>query len=63
VLTDLLERAAEQPAIELDEVTAVQLLKPYLELLEAIGDGENPTGAGFLPPAVDENRAERTCLT
>ncbi|WP_226949942.1 plasmid pRiA4b ORF-3 family protein [Rhodococcus rhodochrous] len=63
VLTDLLERAVEQPVAEPGEEDAVRLLEPYLVLLEGIGDGVELTGAGYLPPAVVEYLAERTGLT
>ncbi len=62
-LTHLLERAATHPVVEVDDSTAAQLLEPYLELLDVIGDGVHLTAAGYLPPAVVEPLADRTGVT
>ncbi len=62
-LTHLLERAATHPVVEVDDSEAAQLVEPYLELLDAIGDGMQLAAAGYLPPAVVEQLAARTAPT
>ncbi|MCK8675442.1 plasmid pRiA4b ORF-3 family protein [Rhodococcus sp. HM1] len=59
-LTHLLEQAASHPVLPIGEAEAAQLLEPFLVLLDLIGDGVRLTNAGYLPPALVEQLADRT---
>ncbi|WP_308115014.1 plasmid pRiA4b ORF-3 family protein [Rhodococcus opacus] len=59
-LTQVLARSAESAAVEVSEADTARLIEPYLVLLDLIGDGVRLTSAGYLPPAVVEQLAERT---
>lgn len=61
VLTRVLARSGE-PA-EVGEADAARLLEPFEVLLDVIGDGVRLTAAGYLPPAVVEQIADRTGVT
>ncbi|MFE7421733.1 plasmid pRiA4b ORF-3 family protein [Rhodococcus sp. NPDC057529] len=62
-LTQLLERSASPAGFEVTEADAARLIEPYLVLLDLIGDGVRLTSAGYLPPALVEQLAERTGVT
>lgn len=46
-----LASAADEP-VEIDEPTAVRMLRPLRVLVDVVGDGVKLTAAGYLPPAV-----------
>ena len=62
-LTQLLARSASHTAVEVTEADAARLIEPYVTLLDLIGDGVRLTSAGYLPPALVEQLAERTGVT
>ncbi|TQC39227.1 plasmid pRiA4b ORF-3 family protein [Rhodococcus sp. WS4] len=62
-LTQVLARAAASVAVEVSEADAARLTEPYVALLDLIGDGVRLTSAGYLPPALVEQLAERTGVT
>lgn len=62
-LTQVLARSALSAAVEVSEADAARLIEPYVVLLDLIGDGVRLTGAGYLPPALVEELAERTGVT
>ncbi|MDJ0419990.1 plasmid pRiA4b ORF-3 family protein [Rhodococcus opacus] len=62
-LTQVLARTAPPAAVEVSEADAARLIEPYVVLLDVIGDGVRLTSAGYLPPALVERLAERTCVT
>ncbi|MBZ2195371.1 plasmid pRiA4b ORF-3 family protein [Ruania sp. N2-46] len=62
-LTHMLAEAATHRMTEVSEEDAVRILEPYAVLLDVIGDGVRLTGAGYLPPAVVQQLAERTGVT
>lgn len=59
-LTQVLARSALSAAVEVSEADAARLIEPYVVLLDLIGDGVRLTSAGYLPPALVEQLAERT---
>jgi hypothetical protein len=59
-LTQVLARSAASAAAPVSEVDAARLIEPYLVLLDLIGEGVRLTSAGYLPPALVEQLAERT---
>lgn len=61
ILTRVLAKVAD--ASPISEADAVRLLEPFEVLLAVVGDGVRLTGAGYLPPAVVEQVAERTGAT
>lgn len=48
---------------EISDEDAARITLPYQILLDAVGDGVTLTGAGYLPPALVEQIAERTGVT
>ncbi|MBC2644388.1 plasmid pRiA4b ORF-3 family protein [Rhodococcus wratislaviensis] len=59
-LTQVLARSAAPAPVEVSEPDATRLFEPYLVLLDLIGDGVRLTSAGYLPPTLVEQLAERT---
>lgn len=59
-LTEVLARPMSHAAVEVSEADAARLIEPYVALLNVIGDGVRLTTAGYLPPALVEQLAERT---
>ncbi|MFD9664140.1 plasmid pRiA4b ORF-3 family protein [Rhodococcus sp. NPDC059968] len=62
-LTQVLARSAFRTAVEVSETDAARLIEPYVTLLDLIGDGVRLTNAGYLPPALVEQLAERAGVT
>ena len=59
----MLARTAAHAGPEVSEADAARLIEPYLVLLDLIGEGVRLTSAGYLPPALVEQLAERTGVT
>ncbi|MDJ0420015.1 plasmid pRiA4b ORF-3 family protein, partial [Rhodococcus opacus] len=62
-LTQVLARAASHAGVEVSEADATRLIEPYAAFLDLIGDGVRLTSAGYLPPVLVEQLAERTGIT
>lgn len=62
-LTQLLTRSASHGVVEVGEAEAARLVEPFIALLDAIAGGVRLTSAGYLPPAVVEQLAERIGVT
>lgn len=62
-LTQLVARPAPHPQPEMSEGDAARLIEPFTTLLDVVGDGVRLTGAGYLPPTVVEQLAERLGVT
>ncbi|MHA4854711.1 plasmid pRiA4b ORF-3 family protein [Rhodococcus sp. MSC1_016] len=59
-LTQVLARAASHAGVEVSEADAARLIEPYGAFLDLIGEGVRLTSAGYLPPVLVEQLAERT---
>ena len=59
----MLARPGPHAAVEVSEADAARLIEPFVVLLDLIGDGVRLTSAGYLPPALVEQLAERTGVT
>ncbi len=60
LLREVLGRPFSHGPTEVTEVEAARVTETYRTFLEVIGDGVTLTAAGYLPPAVVEQIAERT---
>ncbi|GEP35170.1 hypothetical protein NSZ01_29380 [Nocardioides szechwanensis] len=60
LLREVLGRPFSHGSIDVSDVEADRLTETYRVFLEVIGDGVTLTAAGYLPPAVVEQVAERT---
>ena len=63
LLREILRRSQAQGPMDVTEDEAARLTEPYRILLEVLGDGVTLTGAGYLPPSVVEQYAERSGIT
>ena len=63
LLREVLGRPFSHGPTDVSEVEAARLTKSYRLLLDVIGEGVVLTGAGYLPPAVVEEFAERSGIT
>ncbi len=62
-ITLLLAGSAEDPRPVVDEGEAARLVEAFTALLDLVGHRVRLTGAGYLPPAVVEQLAERLGVT
>lgn len=62
-LRHALSRPAWRQRVEISDDDLSRMLNPYLLLLDLIKDPVKLTGAGYLPPALVEQLAERTGIT
>lgn len=63
LLREVLGRPPSHGPIDVTDSEAARLTETYRIFLEVIGDGVTLTGAGYLPPAVVEQFAERSGIT
>jgi hypothetical protein len=63
LLREVLGRPLSHGPTEVTDAEAARLTEPFRILLDAIGDGVALTAAGYLPPAVVEQVAERSGIT
>lgn len=63
LLREVLSRPDSQGATEVTDAEAARLTETYRVFLDIIGDGVALTTAGYLPPAVVEQVAERTGIS
>jgi hypothetical protein len=63
LLRDVLGRPLSHGPIDVTDSEAARLTETYRVFLEVIGDSVALTGAGYLPPAVVEQFAERSGIT
>jgi len=63
LLREVLSRPDSQGATEVTDAEAVRLTETYRVFLDIVGDGVALTTAGYLPPAVVEQVAERTGIS
>lgn len=62
-LREVLARPLSHESTEVTDAEAARLTETYRILLDVVGDGVSLTGAGYLPPVVVEQFAERSGLT
>lgn len=62
-LREMLRRPLWSEPDDISDAEAERLTEPYRVLLDAVGAGVTLTSAGFLPPAVVEQVAERSGIT
>jgi hypothetical protein len=63
LLREVLGRPFSHGSIEVSDLEAARLTETYRALLDVIGDGVALSAAGYLPPAVVEQFAERSGIT
>jgi hypothetical protein len=63
LLREVLGRAMSHGPSDVGEVEVTRLTETYRTFLDVVGDGVRLTAAGFLPPAVVEQFAERSGIT
>lgn len=63
LLREVLGRPLAHGPTEVTEAEAVRLVQTYRTFLDIVGDGVRLTAAGYLPPAVVQQVAERTGIT
>ena len=63
LLREVLGRPISHGPTEVTEAEAVRLTETYRTFLDVIGDGVTLTAAGYLPPSVVEQVAERTGIS
>jgi hypothetical protein len=63
LLREVLGRSLSHGPTEITEVEAARLTETYRTFLDVIADGATLTAAGYLPPAVVEQVAERTGIS
>jgi hypothetical protein len=63
MLRQVLSRPPSHGPVEVTDSEAARLTETYRIFLDVIGDGVTLTGAGYLPPAVVEQFAERSGIT
>lgn len=62
LLREVLGRPLSHGPTEVSDVEAARLTETYRTFLDVLGDGVTLTAAGYLPPAVVEQIAERTSI-
>jgi len=62
-LREVLSRPESHGPTEVTDAEAARLTQTYQALLDVIGPGVSLTGAGYLPPTIVEQVAERTGIT